>query len=194
MPRDLMLIIYSSIYCFKQDSIFEISMLEQVILVDQSDKQIGVMEKMEAHRQGLLHRAFSIFLINDRAEMLLQQRALNKYHSGGLWTNACCSHPKPGESTDHAAERRLREEMGVVCNLNPIFQFSYKSSLNNGLIEHEFDHVYLGKFNGVPVVNEQEVSDWKYLSIPEIQEDLENNPKLYSSWFKIAFPKLMSFI
>ncbi len=169
-------------------------MLEQVILVDKSDEQIGVMEKMEAHRQGLLHRAFSIFLINDNAEMLLQQRALKKYHSAGLWTNACCSHPKPGESTDQAAVRRLREEMGVVCDLDPIFHFSYKSLLDNGLTEHEFDHVYIGKFNGVPVVNEQEVSDWKYLSNSIIQEELENNPQLYSSWFKIAFPKLMSFI
>ncbi len=168
-------------------------MIEQVILVDQNDKQIGVMEKMEAHRQGLLHRAFSIFLINDRAEMLLQQRALKKYHSGGLWTNACCSHPKPGESTDQAVKRRLREEMGVVCDLNPIFYFSYKS-LDNGLTEHEFDHVYLGKFNGIPVVNEHEVSDWKYLSIPVIQKDLESKPQVYTSWFKIAFPKLMSFI
>lgn len=169
-------------------------MLEQVILVDQSDKQIGVIGKIEAHRQGLLHRAFSIFLINDNTEMLLQQRALNKYHSGGLWTNACCSHPKPGESTDQAAERRLWEEMGVVCDLNPIFQFSYKSSLDNGVTEHEFDHVYMGKFNGVPVVNEQEVLDWKYLSIQLIQEELKNNPQIYSSWFKIAFPKLMSFV
>ncbi len=168
-------------------------MIEQVILVDQNDKQIGVMEKMEAHRQGLMHRAFSIFLINDNTEILLQQRALNKYHSGGLWTNACCSHPKPGESTDQAAERRLREEMGVVCDLNPIFHFSYKS-LDNGLTEHEFDHVYLGKFNGIPVVNEHEVSDWKYLSIPVIQKDLESKPQVYTSWFKIAFPKLMSFI
>ena len=169
-------------------------MVEQVILVDQSDSQIGVMEKIEAHRQGLLHRAFSIFLINDSAEMLLQQRAKSKYHSGGLWTNTCCSHPKPGESIDQAAERRLQEEMGIVCDLNPIFQFNYKSKLDNGMMEHEFDHVYLGKFSGVPEVNEQEVLDWKYFSIPVIQEELEINPQLYSSWFKIAFPKLISLI
>ena len=169
-------------------------MIEQVILVDQSDCQIGVMEKIEAHRQGILHRAFSIFIINNESELLLQQRAINKYHSGGLWTNTCCSHPKPGDSTDQAAKLRLQEEMGIACDLNPVFQFNYKAKLDNGLTEHEIDHVYLGKFNGVPVVNEHEVSDWKYASIPAIQKDLENNPRVYTSWFKIAFPKLISLI
>jgi isopentenyl-diphosphate delta-isomerase len=167
-------------------------MIEQVILVDQGDCKIGVMEKIEAHRLGILHRAFSIFIINNKSEMLLQQRAINKYHSGGLWTNACCSHPKPGESNTQAAKRRLLEEMGIVCDLKPVFQFNYQAMLDNGLMENEFDHVYLGKFSGVPVVNAQEVSDWKYVSIPVIQKKMENNPQIYTSWFKIAFPKLIS--
>ena len=123
---------------------------EEVILVNEADEQIGVMEKMEAHEKGLLHRAFSVFIFNDKGEMLLQQRALNKYHSGGLWTNACCSHPRPGEDTLQAAKRRLMEEMGIETSLTLKNSFTYKTAFENGLTEHEFDHIFIGTFNQEP--------------------------------------------
>jgi len=162
--------------------------MEQVILVNEQDEQVGVMEKMQAHREGKLHRAFSVFIFNNKKEMLLQQRALNKYHSGGLWTNACCSHPKPNESTEAAAKRRLKEELGFETTLEKIFDFTYKADFENGLTEYEFDHVFSGVYNGQINLNTAEVKDFCYRSIDEIQSALQSHPQKFTEWFKIAFP------
>lgn len=162
----------------------------QVILVDEKDTAVGVCEKIEAHRIGLLHRAFSIFIFNNKGEMLLQQRAINKYHSGGLWTNACCSHPAPGEDTEIAARRRLREEMGFETPLKKIFDFVYKTEFDNGLTEHEFDHVFVGQYDGVINFNTDEVMDIEYKNVAEINDSLELHPERYTTWFHIAFPKI----
>lgn len=159
---------------------------EQVILVDEHDGVIGTMEKMEAHEKGLLHRAFSVFIFNPRGEMLIHQRAIEKYHSGGLWTNACCSHPRKGETIEEAAHRRLVEEMGLDCELQEQFHFIYKASLDGGLMEHELDHVLFGIFNGYPKPNPDEVMAWKYIAMPDLQEDIRINPEKYTVWFKIA--------
>ncbi|MEZ4799498.1 MAG: isopentenyl-diphosphate Delta-isomerase [Flavobacteriales bacterium] len=161
-------------------------MIEEVILVNENDQEIGTMEKMQAHISGDLHRAFSIFLFNDNDELLLQKRASSKYHSGGLWTNTCCSHPRPGESLKDAVNRRLQEEMGISCDMSPAFQFIYKASLDQGLIEHEFDHVYIGTYNGKPDINVDEVEDWKYVDLIWIENDILQNPGQYTEWFKIA--------
>jgi isopentenyl-diphosphate delta-isomerase len=169
-------------------------MKDQVILVDNLDQEIGVMDKMEAHEKGLLHRAFSIFIINGRNEILLQRRSLNKYHSPGLWTNTCCSHPRPGENILEAASRRLMEEMGVKCPLQEKFQFSYYSKFSNGLIEHELDHVFLGTYHDEPLVNNEEVCDWKFSSIDAINIDLQSNPEQFTVWFKPAFKRLLIFL
>jgi len=163
----------------------------QVILVNEQDEVTGVMEKMEAHRKGLLHRAFSVFILNDTGEMLLQQRALDKYHSGGLWTNACCSHPFPGETVAQAAHRRLFEEMGFDCPLSELFQFTYRTDFDNGLIEHEYDHVLIGTFNGTINPNPQEVNDYRYMPVETITRLLQEQPAQFTSWFKLAFPKLI---
>jgi isopentenyl-diphosphate delta-isomerase len=168
--------------------------LSQVILVNDSDEEVGVMDKMEAHEKGLLHRAFSIFIFNAAGEMLLQQRALDKYHSGGLWTNACSSHPMPGEETAAAASRRLVEEMGFSTELLPAFTFTYKTSFDNGLAEHEVDHVFTGQFDGPIHPDATEVNNFSYQSIPAIREAIQKEPHLYTSWFKIAFPKLESYL
>ena len=165
--------------------------MEKVILVDKLDNPIGEMEKQEAHVKGLLHRAFSIFIFNDKEEILLHQRAHHKYHSGGLWTNTCCSHPRPGEHTHDAANRRLVEEMGMVCTLKEQFSFIYKAKLDNDLFEHELDHVFFGKSNEKPEPNKDEVEDYKYLSIKSIQQDLIHNPKRYTAWFKICFDEVV---
>jgi isopentenyl-diphosphate delta-isomerase len=159
--------------------------MEMVILVDQEDKAIGTMEKMEAHQKGELHRAFSVLVFNSAGEMLLQKRAIHKYHSGGLWTNACCSHPFPGENMEEAARRRLQEEMGI--DLRPEFshKFIYKTTLDQNLIEHEYDHVFIGKFNGEPAVNTNEVEDWKYVNIPWLKADMQKRPEAYTYWFKL---------
>ncbi|WP_207428648.1 isopentenyl-diphosphate Delta-isomerase [Pedobacter sp. SYSU D00535] len=162
--------------------------LPEVILVDELDQQQGVMEKLEAHQKGLLHRAFSVFIINDEGKMLLQQRAKDKYHSGGLWTNACCSHPQPGENTLVAAQRRLSEEMGFTCFLQKLEAFKYYAEFENGLIEHEYDHIYLGKFNGKVLPNKDEVSDYQWLGLEEIQVSLEKNKDSYTYWFHLAYP------
>jgi isopentenyl-diphosphate delta-isomerase len=164
--------------------------MENVILVNKEDHEIGVMEKMEAHEKGVLHRAFSIFLFNKKGEILLQQRANHKYHSGGLWTNTCCSHPRPGESLAEATERRLMEEMGIACKMWPAFSFIYKKKFSNGLTEHELDHVFLGKYDDAPNINREEVEDWKYMSLDDIQTDIELNPEKYTAWFKICFFKV----
>jgi isopentenyl-diphosphate delta-isomerase len=158
--------------------------MEHVILVDENDKEIGTFEKIEAHKKGLLHRAFSVLLFNSKGELLLQKRSSRKYHSAGLWTNTCCSHPKPGESVKDAARRRLREEMGVNSNPEFAYSFIYKTELENGLIEHEFDHVYVGSFDGIPHVNNKEVEDWKFESIDWLSKDIVSNPDHYTFWFK----------
>lgn len=168
--------------------------LQEVILVDLNDKEIGVMEKMDAHRNPILHRAFSIFIFNDKQEILLQQRAWEKYHSGGLWTNTCCSHPMPGEETLNAANRRLKEEFGFETALKKAFEFTYQASFSNGLIEHEFDHVYVGNYNGIIKADKDEIVDYCFKSIDKIKSDLAVNPDIYTEWFKIAFPKLQVFL
>lgn len=164
--------------------------MEKVILVNEQDEQTGTIEKMEAHRKALLHRAFSVFIFNEKGEMLLQQRALGKYHSPGLWTNACCSHPRPGELVEEAAGRRLKEEMGIDVKIEKIFDFIYKTEFDNGLTEFEFDHVYTGTYSGNLQPDKQEVKDYCFRSVADIEEDLKNRPEKYTSWFKIALPLL----
>ena len=163
---------------------------DEVILVNEQDEQTGTIEKMEAHRKALLHRAFSVFIFNEKGEMLLQQRAMGKYHSPGLWTNACCSHPRPGESVEEAAGRRLKEEMGIDVKIEKIFDFIYKTEFDNGLTEFEFDHVYTGTYSGNLQPDKQEVKDYCFRSVADIEEDLKNRPEKYTSWFKIALPLL----
>lgn len=165
---------------------------EEVILVNEKDEDIGYMEKMEAHRKGLLHRAFSFFIFNDKGEMLLQQRALHKYHSGGLWTNACCSHPRKGESTKNAAKRRVKEEMGFACEPTFLFSFIYQAALDQDLIEHELDHVFTGLFSGTPQLNAEEVAAYQFLSIEKIREQLLIHPELFTAWFKIVFERVVT--
>ncbi|MGZ5247928.1 MAG: isopentenyl-diphosphate Delta-isomerase [Flavitalea sp.] len=162
-----------------------------VILVDEHDNHIGEMEKMEAHRKGLLHRAFSVFIFNSKGEMLLQQRARQKYHSGGLWTNACCSHPFPGEAVIDAASRRLFEEMGFLVPIEKIFDFTYRAEFENGLTEHEFDHVFYGIYNDPVEYNRDEVMDYCYRSVEAVREDLERSPEKYTAWFRIVFPRVI---
>jgi isopentenyl-diphosphate Delta-isomerase len=145
--------------------------MEQVILVNEQDEPLGLMEKMEAHEKGILHRAFSVFLFNDRHQLLLQKRALTKYHSGGLWTNTCCSHPRENEEVLDAGNRRLREEMGIQSQLTNVFSFVYRAELDNNLIEHELDHVLVGTFNDTPQPNPEEVMDWKYIDLEEIRKN-----------------------
>ena len=165
-----------------------------VILVDEHDVQTGTMEKMEVHQKALLHRAFSIFVFNDKDEILLQKRADKKYHSGGLWTNACCSHPQPGEETLTAAQIRLQEEMGFNTELKKAFDFIYKAAFDNGLTEHEFDHVLIGTYNGTIVPNAEEVSDYCFKSVEEIKNSIQSHPQKYTEWFKIAFPKMEAYL
>lgn len=162
----------------------------EVILVNESDEVLGKEEKLQAHKLGLLHRAFSVFIFNGNGEMLLQQRANDKYHSGGLWTNACCSHPKPGEQTDEAAYRRLKEEMGFITQIQKQFDFVYKAGFDNGLTEYEFDHVYTGIYDGEIEYNPSEVMDYCYQSMEEIAESIQLSPEKFTAWFQIAFPKI----
>ncbi|UEG50543.1 isopentenyl-diphosphate Delta-isomerase [Ferruginibacter lapsinanis] len=165
-----------------------------VILVDKNDVQIGVMEKMEAHQKALLHRAFSIFIFNDKEEMLLHKRSDKKYHSPGLWTNACCSHPQPNEETLESALNRLQMEMGFVTGLTEIFSFTYKADFDNGLTEHEFDHVFVGHYNGDILPNTDEVSDYCFMSMEKISASIQSHPHKYTEWFKIAFPKVEDYL
>ena len=165
-----------------------------IILVDDKDRPTGTMEKMEVHQKALLHRAFSVFIFNDKGEMLLQKRAANKYHSAGLWTNACCSHPAPGTDTLQAAGMRLQEEMGFTTELKKIFDFIYKAPFENGLTEHEFDHVFVGKYSGVIKPDPNEVSDYCFKSIDDIRNSLQSHADKYTYWFKIAFPKLEAYL
>jgi len=164
--------------------------MQEVILVNELDEAIGSMEKMEAHEKALLHRAFSVFLFNRKGEMLLQKRAASKYHSPSLWTNACCSHPMPGEETEAAALRRLEEELGFTTSINKAFHFTYKAVFDNGLTEHEFDHVFVGEYEGEMQLNSEEVSEVCYKQMAEIKADIEHSAADYTEWFKIAFPLL----
>jgi isopentenyl-diphosphate delta-isomerase len=159
--------------------------MEEVVLVDTLDNQVGTMEKMEAHRKGVLHRAFSVVLFDQRGRMLLQKRSKEKYHSSGLWTNTCCSHPFPGERVEEASRRRLKEEMGI--DLQPVFShtFVYRAALDRDLIEHELDHVFVGTFNGTPVINKEEVEDWKFADVAWLKKDVAEHPEAYTVWFKL---------
>jgi len=165
-----------------------------VILVDPNDRPIGFMEKMEAHQKGLLHRAFSIFILNNKNELLLQQRAAQKYHSPLLWTNTCCSHQRTGETNIEAGNRRLREEMGFSTPLKELFSFIYKAPFDNGLTEHELDHVMIGYYNKNPKINTKEVNDWKWIPIENVRDKLIKNPKEYTAWFKIIFNEFYHFL
>ena len=162
-------------------------MEELVVLVDEHDNQVGLMPKMEAHEKAVLHRAFSVFVFNDQGELMLQQRAATKYHSPLLWTNTCCSHQRDGETSLAAGKRRLQEEMGFVCDLTEVFQFVYKAPFDNGLTEHELDHVMIGTYNGEPNVNPEEVASHKWMSLEDVKNDMEDNPQQYTAWFKIIF-------
>ncbi|GAB3424553.1 isopentenyl-diphosphate Delta-isomerase [Niabella aquatica] len=163
---------------------------EQVVLVNEQDHATGTMEKIEAHEKGLLHRAFSVLLFNDKNELLLQQRAWDKYHCGGLWTNTCCSHPYPGEAVLTAAKRRLKEEMGIDCGLKKMFDFIYKAEFDNGLTEHELDHVFFGRFSGTPVVNPAEVAGWQYIAFDDLKKEMAHNPSIYTPWFAVIVEKM----
>jgi isopentenyl-diphosphate delta-isomerase len=163
--------------------------MESVILVDDKDVEVGVMEKMEAHLTGTLHRAISIFIFNKKGEFLIQQRAYEKYHSGGKWSNTCCSHPKPGEQSLDAANRRLKEEMGMNCKLTPWFSFTYRAELDNALVEHEYDHVFIGISDEQPKPHPAEVAAFKYISREELDADIHQNPGQYSEWFKLCFER-----
>ena len=164
-------------------------MEEQVILVDSQDNPRGLMPKMEAHEKAELHRAFSVFIFNNKNELMLQQRAKHKYHSPLLWTNTCCSHQRDGESNIQAGKRRLFEEMGFVTEIKEVFSFIYKAPFDNGLTEHELDHVMVGYYNEDPVINRDEVEAFKWMTLDDVKTDIENNPELYTAWFKIIFEK-----
>ncbi|WP_299526724.1 isopentenyl-diphosphate Delta-isomerase [uncultured Lutibacter sp.] len=167
---------------------------EQVILVNEKDEQIGLMPKMEAHEKAVLHRAFSVFVFNEKNELMLQQRAADKYHSPLLWTNSCCSHQRNGESNIEAGKRRLQEEMGFVCELEEVTSFIYKAPFDNGLTEHELDHIMIGYYNDNPIINREEVESFKWMTVEEVKNDMLEHPEVYTEWFKIIFEKYYSFI
>jgi len=165
---------------------------EEVVLVTEKDVQIGMMPKMEAHQKAVLHRAFSVFVFNDKGALLLQQRALDKYHSPGLWTNTCCSHQRDGETNLEAGKRRLQEEMGFNCNLKELFWFVYKAPFDNGLTEHELDHVMIGHYNENPVINKAEVAAFSWMTLEAVKNDIESKPHKYTAWFKIIFKEYLT--
>ncbi len=167
---------------------------EKVILVNENDEQIGLMPKLEAHQKAVLHRAFSVFILNAKKELMLQQRAHEKYHSPGLWTNTCCSHQRDGETNIEAGTRRLQEEMGFTTPLRDSVSFIYKAPFDNGLTEYEYDHVLLGSYEEEPVINPEEVAAWKWMPIEEVKEDIAKNPGIYTEWFKIIFEKFYAHI
>jgi isopentenyl-diphosphate delta-isomerase len=167
---------------------------ENVILVNQNDEQIGLMPKMEAHEKAVLHRAFSVFVLNDKNEIMLQQRASHKYHSPLLWTNTCCSHQRDGETNIQAGSRRLFEEMGFETGLKELFHFIYKAPFDNGLTEHELDHVMIGYYNDKPKINPDEVENWKWMSIEDVAKDIQLQPEIYTVWFKIIFDEFYHFL
>jgi isopentenyl-diphosphate Delta-isomerase len=160
--------------------------MEYVVLVDNNDNEVGTMEKLQAHVEGVLHRAISVFIFNTRGELLLQQRAAGKYHSPLLWTNTCCSHPRPGESPFDAANRRLAEEMGLVCSLKKSFTFVYQARFGNGLTEHEFDHVFTGVSDAVPQPDHAEVAAWRYVGMDLLEEEIRMRPERFTEWFQIC--------
>lgn len=164
--------------------------MKEVILVNELDEAIGTMEKMEAHQKALLHRAFSVFIFNKKGEMLLQQRSDKKYHSGGLWTNACCSHPAPGEEIGYAAAKRLKEELGFSVPLKKVFSFTYRADFDNGLTENEFDHVLTGVYDGEIHPDSDEVKDYTYMPLEEIEASISLQPGRFTPWFLIAFPEI----
>ena len=165
-----------------------------VFLVDENDAELGTMEKIEAHEKGLLHRAFSVFVFNDNNELMLHRRADHKYHSGGLWTNTCCSHPRQGETAVEAGHRRLMEEMGFDTDLTEQFSFIYRSELDNDLTEHELDHVIFGRYEGEPNINPDEVAEWKWMSMEAIRADIAADPTNYTEWFKIVFEEVDEYL
>ena len=167
---------------------------EHVILVNEKDQEIGLMPKLEAHQKAVLHRAFSVFIFNSENELMLQQRASNKYHSPNLWTNTCCSHPREGESNIEAGKRRLKEEMGFITSLEPMFSFVYKAKFENGLTEHEFDHLLLGYYDKTPFINTIEVSEWKWMSLDKIVLEIKKKPEDFTVWFKIIFDRFYKYI
>ena len=167
---------------------------ENVILVNKLDEPIGTMPKMEAHKKAVLHRAFSIFIMNRKGETMLQQRAAGKYHSPLLWTNTCCSHQRVGESNVQAGKRRLQEEMGFVVELKELFSFIYKVTFDNGLTEHELDHVMIGKHTEDPKINPKEVANWKWMKLADIKQDIIKRPEIYTLWFKIIFAEFYSYL
>ena len=167
---------------------------ESVVLVDRNDNPMGLMPKLEAHEKGVLHRAFSVFILNQKSQLMLQRRALDKYHSPGLWTNTCCSHPRESESNIEAGVRRLKEEMGFTTPLKSLFSFIYKSKFDNGLTEHEFDHVLLGYYDKQPFINTIEVSEWKWMSLDKIILEIKNKPEDFTVWFKIIFERFYNHI
>lgn len=167
---------------------------ENVILVNRNDEQIGLMPKLEAHEKAVLHRAFSVFVLNDKNEIMLQQRANQKYHSPLLWTNTCCSHQREGETNIQAGSRRLYEEMGFETELKELFHFIYKAPFDNGLTEHELDHVMIGYYNDEPKINPEEVESWKWMCIEDVQKDIQLHPEIYTVWFKIIFDEFYHFL
>jgi isopentenyl-diphosphate delta-isomerase len=162
---------------------------EYVIVVDERDRELGAAEKLEAHRAGALHRAFSVFVFDRDGRLLLQKRAAGKYHSAGLWSNTACGHPRPGEATPAAARRRLREEMGFDCELRGAFEFVYRAEVSGGLVEHEYDHVFFGRFDGEPAPEASEVEDWRWVSWDELRRDLRSRPDAYSYWLRVALER-----
>ncbi len=167
-------------------------MSDYVVLVDAQDRPLGTEEKLQAHLDARLHRAFSVFVFNTRGEMMLQQRAHQKYHSAGLWSNTCCSHPRPGETVEAAAHRRLQEELGFDCPIERLFGFTYKVALEKGLYEHEYDHVLIGEFDGTPVLNSDEVVDWKWMDPEDVMRDVERRPEQYTHWFKHVLQRTLA--
>ena len=168
--------------------------MSNVILVDSSDSQTGTINKLEAHQKGLLHRAYSVFLFNEQNQLLLQKRAESKYHSGGLWSNTCCSHPVPGQFLIRSAQERLMEEMGIRTSLTPLFSFTYKTAFENGLIENEYDHVLIGHFNASPLPNPSEVSNWRYASLEQIKSEIEIAPETFTYWFTLVYEKVFKYM
>jgi isopentenyl-diphosphate delta-isomerase len=169
---------------------FDLMKEQEVILVNERDEPLGAIEKMQAHEKGLLHRAFSVFIFDSKGKILLQQRSAEKYHGANLWTNACCSHPLPGENVEDAAQRRLNEELGFIASLEKIFSFTYYAPVENNLIEHEFDHVFAGEYENIIIPNPHEVSNYVYKTMEQVKNDIDSFPEKFTSWFKIAFPKI----
>jgi len=167
---------------------------EKVILVNEKDEPIGLMPKMEAHEKALLHRAFSVFILNSKNEIMLQQRAAEKYHSPLLWTNTTCSHQRDGETNIQAGIRRLREEMGFEAELKELFSFIYKAPFDNGLTEHELDHVMIGYYDGKPNINREEAENWKWMGIEDVRQDMQEHPEHYTVWFRIIFDEFYHYL